>query len=280
MKLGLALYGGGNQVFYIAGLLKYLLDGGLRFDAICTYSAGGGLLPFVQSNKMQKALHIFRKLVVGNKKNFNVENLVSSQPVFPHDAIYHEAVEQAVGEFSSLNDDEREFKLIVSKFKAPEILVRSIALSSLIFMSLYATKTTTDSRSLMAYRRIFGLQPEVIDLNSIEDKTELVSVIMGASTIYPFIKLRKRHGHYMLDGKLSMLTPIGELRDCTHVLSLHAHYSVAPQRENLIQIFPKRPIECGRFDYVGDRGPTSAFKQGYAEGPHQRALIGDAPFFN
>jgi hypothetical protein len=84
----------------------------------------------------------------------------------------------------------------------------------------------------------------------------------------------------MLDGKLSMLTPIGELRDCTHVLSLHAHYSSAPRRENLIQIFPKCPIECGRFDYVGEGSSTSAFEHGYADGPHQRALIGDAPFFN
>ena len=217
---------------------------------------------------MQISLDIFRKLIIGNRKNFYVENLVSSQPVFPHDAIYHEAIEQAVGEFSSLNDDEREFRLIVSKFRAPEILAPSIALSSVIFMSLYATKTTTGSRSLAAYNRLFGIRPEVIELNSIEDKTEIVNAIMGTSTIYPFIKLRKRSDYYMLDGKLSMLTPIGELRDCTHVLSLHAHHSSALRRENLIQIFPECPIECGRFDYVGEGSSTSAFEHGYADGPH------------
>ena len=281
VRLGLAVYAGGNHVFYIAGLLKYLLEQGLRFDVISTYSSGGALLPFVQSNKLQKALKIFQGLTVRNKKNIYLGNLLSDQSVFPHDAIYHEAVKQAVREFSSFSDDKREFRLIVSKFKAPDILAPGVAFGSLIFLLLYAvTRKVTGSWFVEAYKYIFRIQPEVIDLKAIRDKAELVTAIIGSSTVFPFIKLRKRQGYFMLDGKLSMLTPIGELGDCSHVLSLHAHHTFAPRRENLIQIFPKRPVENGPFDYAGYESFTLAFEQGYAEGPHQLALAADTPFFN
>ena len=45
---GLAIYAGGNHIFYIAGVLRFFIEKGLRFDAVATYSAGSAILPFLE----------------------------------------------------------------------------------------------------------------------------------------------------------------------------------------------------------------------------------------
>lgn len=51
MKRGLAVYGGGNYIFYIAGVLNRLLETGLQFESVASYSAGAALMPAVLSGE-------------------------------------------------------------------------------------------------------------------------------------------------------------------------------------------------------------------------------------
>ena len=46
-------------IFYIAGVLKFFIEKGLRFDAVATYSAGSAILPFLIDDNLEDAPEVF-----------------------------------------------------------------------------------------------------------------------------------------------------------------------------------------------------------------------------
>jgi hypothetical protein len=83
----------------------------------------------------------------------------------------------------------------------------------------------------------------------------------------------------MLDGKLSLVSPVGVLEDCEQVLSVHAHHSFLPVRSGLSSVFPLSKVRVGPLNYVGSQGIKSAFAQGYTEGQEHYARLRNSSFF-
>jgi len=84
----------------------------------------------------------------------------------------------------------------------------------------------------------------------------------------------------MLDGKVSLISPVEALDDCEHVLSIHAHHSFLPNREGLTSLFPIAEVEVGPLNYVGSAGIKQAFAHGYAEGELHYASLKNSAFFS
>jgi hypothetical protein len=280
-RLGLALYAGGNQVFYCAGVLKYFIEKGLQFDVISTYSAGGAILPCLIIGDLDLAIRTFKLLTNANRKNVYIEHIFKKGEIFPHDTIYKTAIDIELCYDDFVHYD-KEIRLIVSTFKTQALWVPAIGLTSFLIFFLYAlTSKITKSFFLRLFKSFFRIKGEIYDLRKCKSKEEILNLILGSSTIYPFIKIRKNRTHnYMLDGKLSMLTPIGVLNDCSHVLSIHAHYTFPVSRENSYQIFPLKKVEIGPLDYVGSEHYLKAYEQGYSEAERHYESLTMTPFFH
>ena len=278
-KLGLALYAGGNHIFYNIGVLKYFHEKGFRFDTLATYSAGGAVLPCLISKDFDIAITKFKKLTIPNKKNFYPENLFSSKDIFPHDLIYKTAINSFL-DFEKTKKFHKELRLIVSTIPSNSILAPILGLAAFLFLTIYGiTKKVSNSFFIKLFKKLFCVHGEVVDVRSLKSKEDMLRILLGSSTIYPFIKMRPYNkNRYMLDGKMSMLTPIGILGDCTHVISIHAHYTFPTKRNNLTQIFPIKTVSNGPLDYTGT-SYIGAFEQGYSEGAIHYKEIKNLPFF-
>ena len=126
---------------------------------------------------------------------------------------------------------------------------------------------------------IFKIKGETVILNNIKQKDTIANLILGSSTVYPFIKIRQNGKYYMLDGILSCKNPIGELSDCSHVLSIHAIKTKVPQKENFFKISPFKKLKNSTMDYVGSKGYKMAYSQGYKEGDIHFERLKNTPFF-
>lgn len=278
MKKGLAIYAGGNHIFYILGVLEYLFERGIQFDAVATYSAGAAIVPFLIDGHFERAIDIFSRCLDENDRNFYWRHLFTRARVFPHDEIYSRAIDEIV-DFDQTAQYDKPLRVIVSEFgshKHGDGFVGVCAFASLL-LNRYSTKTTP-SVFLTAFKSTFSVKGQVIDLRHCKSKDEICNLILGSSTIYPFIQLRRRGGNTMLDGKMSLLGPIDILQDCEHVLSIHAHHSFVTQREGLASLFPKRKVTTGPLNYVGSSEIKSAFAQGYAEGRQHYEQLRQSPF--
>lgn len=277
---GLAIYAGGNHIFYIAGVLKFLIEQGLRFDAVATYSAGSAILPFLIDDNLEDAPEVFGRYLDRNTRNFYPAHLFTKDDVFPHDRIYSTAI-SAIVDLQKTVDYGKPLRVIVSEFEShnsADGLVGLCAFIALLLNSL--AKTATPSIFLRMFKSLFSIEGNVVDIRQCKSKAEIVEVILGSSTIYPFIHIRRRSGRAMLDGKLSLTSPIEALEDCEHVISIHAHHSFLPRRDNLVSIFPLAKVGVGPLDYVGSAGVKSAFAQGYSEGAQHHARLANSPFFS
>jgi predicted acylesterase/phospholipase RssA len=274
MKVGLAIYAGGNHIFYILGVLKYLFERGLKVNAIGTYSAGAAILPFLVNQKFDEAPRIFGRLLDLNKQNFYPQNFLSRTPMFPHDRIYSETIEQIL-DLDSLKLYENPLRVIVSEFRSKSRFCNSVVGILGLFTLILNRRApqNTPSVYLKMFRRMFSVKGEVIDLRACASKKDAKAVILGSSTIYPFIKIRQRGDMAMLDGKLSLIAPVSVLADCEHVLSIHAHPTFLPERDRLHSIFPVNKVTAGPLNYVGSAEIRASFLQGYDEGrAHYEAL--------
>jgi len=279
-RTGLAIYAGGNHVFYVAGVLKFFVENGLKFDAVATYSSGSAILPFFINNNLEEAPEIFGQYLDQNKRNFYYGNIGTGRPVFPHDQIYSSAISNVV-DLKKTNEYGKPLRVIVSEFdgkKFPEALVGIGAVISMTLNSL--AKTSTPSVFLRLFKSLFAVGGYIVDIRQCTSKEEIINLILGSSTIYPFIRIRQRMGRSMLDGKVSLISPVEALEDCEHVMSIHAHHSYLPVREKLTPLFPFSRVTVGPLNYVGSVGIKSAFAQGYQEAEQHYDRLKGSPFFS
>jgi predicted acylesterase/phospholipase RssA len=278
-KTGLAIYAGGNHIFYIAGVLQYFIEKGLKFDAVATYSSGSAILPFLIDNTLRDAPEIFGRSLDRNTRNFYPANIFTELPLFPHDQIYSSAISAAV-DLKKTTEYPKPLRVIVAEFDGDKIPKPLAGICGLVAMTLNSlARTSTPSAFLRTFKSLFAVTARIVDLRQCTSKQDIVDVILGSSTIYPFIRIRQRLGRSMLDGKVSLTSPVEALVDCEHVMSIHAHHSYLPVRQGLTPVFPLSKVTVGPLNYVGSSGVKSAFAQGYAEAEQHYARLKSSPFF-
>lgn len=279
MKNGLAIYAGGNHIFYILGVLKYFFERRLKFDAIGTYSAGAGILPFLIDGNFERAIDIFARHLDKNSRNIYWQNIFTRERVFPHDEIYRRTISEIINYEKTIEYD-KPLRVVVSEFKSRifgDSLVGVCAFVALL-LNRYSKKTTP-SIFLTTFKSVFSVKGDVIDIRKCKSKDDILNVILGSSTIYPFIQLRRRGGNTMLDGKMSLMSPVDILEDCENVLSIHAHHTFLTQRNGLVSVFPINKVKVGPLNYVGSSEIKSGFAQGYEEGKQLYERLKQSPFF-
>lgn len=277
-KIGLAVFAGGNHIFYIMGLLKSLLDKGLVFDVLSTYSAGSAIVTDILNNTLDKPFIHFKKLLEENEKNFYLENLFSNKDVMPHNTMYSDVVEHIL----IPQVIERSDKIVrVISTRINSCCPRSKALLAMLSLLVYSkTKKTIGEDILRVVKKLFKFESITFTNQDFSSNERAFNIVMGSSTIYPFIKLHSLDGEFYIDGKHGMVSPIDILSDCEHVLSLHAHDTWPTPRPNLIQHFPPQKVKVSPLDYTDAKGIEVAYLHGISDGVNLARKLQNSIFFS
>jgi predicted acylesterase/phospholipase RssA len=268
-KVGLAVFAGGNHIFYIMGLLNSLLSKGLTFDVLSTYSAGSAIVGDILNDSLDKPFLYFKKLLKINKKNIYLENIFNNKEIFPHNRMYTDVIEHILLPQLIQNSD-KVVRVISTRINSS--FPRTKAFLSMLSLLAYSkTKKTIGEDLLRIVKRLFKLESVIFTNQDFSSYERSLNIILGSSTIYPFIKLHSVDGKFYIDGKHGMVSPIDVLSDCEHVLSLHAHGSWPTLRPNLVQHFPPQKVKVSPLDYTDAKGIEIAYQRGISDG-HSLAL--------
>lgn len=197
--------------------------------------------------------------------------------VFPHNNIYESVVRKILS-----NDDichsNTIVRVIATGYYGP--FAPFVAFIGMLALLVYSkNKDTFGEKILKFYKKIFRLKELIYTNNDFCNQELAIKIILGSSTIYPFIKLKKIDKLILIDGKHSMLNPVDMLNDCRYVLSIHAHKTWPIQRDNLFSIFPLKRVEVHPMDYTNPQAIKKAYHQGIREGLIHYRSIKNSPFF-
>jgi hypothetical protein len=278
MRQGVAIYAGGNYVFYIAGILDCLCEHGLRHDAIATYSAGAALVPGLLSGRVSEAYESYLASLDAARRPGDDATANRWTRPFPHDALYSRLLDEFI-DFDVTRRSPYDVRVIVSTFSAGALGARLIGLGGLLALGSYAvTRRLIGRRALAAFKRLAGIEPLVVDLRHCQDRAEAIRLVLGSSTVYPFLRLRTYNKRYMLDGKFSLVSPIAALDDCTHIVSVHAYYTFPDRRPGVVQLAPTEPLGVGPFELPEPGKLRALYQRGRADGERHMTQLLDLGF--
>ena len=279
MRRGLAVYGGGNYIFYIAGVLSRLLERGLQFEAVASYSAGAALMPAIVSGRIDDAVSAFCDLLVHETSQDERSGHWWERP-FSRDSTYSSVLQQHY-DFDAIRLSEKDVRVILATYQSEVLCGRPVALGGLLALALYnRSKRFAGASALEFFNRHAKLRADVIDMRVCETRDEAIQIVQGSSTIYPFIKVRSRAGRRMLDGKFALLSPIAALGDCDRIVSVHGSYSFPVERTNLLQIGPRRPLGVRPFAVIDRNGVARLFDRGTEDADTHYEKMASSGFFS
>lgn len=265
MRRGLAVYGGGNYIFYIAGVLSRLQERGLQFEAVASYSAGAALMPAIVSGRIDEAVTAFCELLLRADLPDDERSIRWWERPFSRDTTYAHALRQHY-DFEAIRASGKDVRVIVATYQNELFCGRAIALMGLVALAFYnRSKRFAGASALELFKRYAGIEAEIVDMRVCKTRDEAIRIVQGSSTIYPFIKVRSRDGRRMLDGKFALLSPIASLGDCDRIVSVHGSYTFPVERSNLLQIGPRRPLEIKPFEPIDRERVERLFNHGTAD---------------
>ncbi|MFQ6549763.1 patatin-like phospholipase family protein [Aestuariibius sp. 2305UL40-4] len=280
MKRGLAIYGGGNYIFYIAGVLNRLIERGLQFDASASYSAGAALIPAVISKNIDVLLNFYCAQSFDRLGAYNNQNMAWFDRIFSRDAAYFRILRNSY-DFGSIQSSQKDIRVIFATYESRILGGRIVALGGLAALAAYArSRRLAGQTALTLFKRCAGLRADIVDMRTCTTRDEAIHIVQGSSTIYPFIKIRSHKGRYMLDGKFALLSPIAALDDCDRIISVHGSYTFPVKRKNLVQIGPNRPLNAKPFELIDREGVFGLFERGTADADSHYESIAKLGFFD
>ena len=278
-KLGVAAMAGGNMTLFSMMVLERLIRAGLRFDCISGYSAAGCLMASLARGSIDQQLEMFFEALDQNEQNFYLQNVFRrGEHPFPHETIYGNLVRDCI-DIQALKAFPIETRLICSYVKATKRTapVKGVIASAWL-MSHLAIRKFVRANTMRGFSKVFRARGEVLDLRQLDDPDEVFFHIMGSSTIYPCIKLRRNGTHVALDGMTSGITPLEVLDDCDYVLSIQGRPSKR-HHERVIELCPRRPLDVNPLDYKGSTAARRAYDRGIEDGEYYVNVLKNTPFF-
>ena len=266
MRRGLAVYGGGNYIFYIAGVLSRLLEQGLQFEAVASYSSGAALMPAIVSGRVSEAVDAFCDLLLAGFPNEPAANWWERP--FSRDSTYSHILGRHY-DLEAIRTSGKDARVIVATYQSELFCGRAVALMGLMALALYnRSKRFAGASALELFKKYADLRAEVIDMRGCTTREEAIQIVQRSSTIYPFIKVRSRQGRRMLDGKFALVSPIETLGDCDRIVSVHGSYTFPVQKPNLLQIGPRRPLGVRAFELIDRQRVDELFARGTQDADH------------
>jgi predicted acylesterase/phospholipase RssA len=119
--------------------------------------------------------------------------------------------------------------------------------------------------------RYLGLRPEWVSTHDMGSKRELIDAILATSSVPPFMRVGRVHGHACLDGGLVDNPPLLLLEDTEAqggrtLLLTTRHGRVPPSAPNRVIVSPSEPITVNNFTIRDPDGLQRAYEIGLRDG--------------
>jgi hypothetical protein len=267
-ELGIFLGGGGNTVFFTDGILKVLEKNGINIDYSVGISASSGMMLGHIFNCENHSFNVFSNRIRKNKKNF----YFFRKKHFPHDEIYRNSVSELLLKYRT-NKNKRKFNYSIIASQMPKKYSKTKATISIIVLILkYYCKINLTK----TFRNICNVSPLVINSSDRLKNKELINIIMGSSTIYPFIDLYYYKNKLLLDADFLDLNYDKCLSNCKKGIVIYSTMSKKSYiKDNILHIFPKKNLPFDVLDYTNDKELIKFRKEGEKEANEYLNLIFD-----
>jgi hypothetical protein len=263
-NLGVFLSGGGNMVFFVHGILKVLKKNDVKIDYLVGLSASSGMMLGHVFNCEDFVFDIFSNRIHKNKKNF----YFFRKKHFPHNEIYKNSLLEL---FSKHGNSKRKYDFSVIASQMPKRYSKLKANFSFICLFL---KYYYGINLMKIFRKICGISKLIISSKDNLKTSDLVNVIMGSSTIYPFIDLYYFNDKLLLDADFLELDYKDYLKNCKKGIIIYTTQNGKSYiKDNVLHLFPKEKLDFNVLDYTSKEKLVELREEGFKCGEENLKLI-------
>jgi predicted acylesterase/phospholipase RssA len=241
----------------------------LRPRLIAGVSAGAATACLLFANNSKTALTYYREHLSGPRKNFYLSGLFTKRrSVFPHHAIYRQALRELLG---------GEHFLLLQR-NAPEIRVQysrlprhlGPRLSVVLGITLYNIEKYGKHPLHPTWGRRLGFTPEVAKINQCKDEEDLASLLIASSCTPPFTPLEFREGRPTLDGGMVDNVPVDAVESGATTLVLvtrrYPDRTDSFTHQGRLYVQPSRKVPISSWDYTRPEAMVATYDLGRRDG--------------
>lgn len=269
-KISVVFAGGGCRTFWSLGVIHQI---GRLLPEIREWvgvSAGSAMALASAVGKTQETLEYFMARTAENQRNVYFGNLLSGNPVFPHESMYRSAILNAL--------DKDAFDLL--KTKAP---VRIFA--AYVKEGQPTLRTVFRAMRSYRYRRVNqvvhapeegvrGMGVEVFVAQECSSPQEICDKVLISSTTPPMTRVPVINRCTYVDGGLvdnvpvRALTPEAREGKVLVLVSRHIPHELLPRKQNYFYLAPSMPTPVAIWDYTSPEKIEETFRLGQRDAYH------------
>jgi len=253
-KIGVFLGSGGNKVFFVNGVLKVFAEEKINLDHLIGLSSSSAVLFIHLLNCHEHSLDIFGNRLKKNKHNF----YFNKKEKFPHNKIYKSAITEMFNTYGLPKNNKISYTIIATQTEPKSKKIKGLIAT--LVMGLKFLKINI----LPGIKKILEIKPLYIQSDEIKkmSQKEITNLIMGSSTIYPFIKLNVLNEKLILEGDLAEVDPIKLLAKFDKKIIIHTTRGNTEIKNNILHIYSSQPIPNDILDYTDDTTIRTLYENG------------------
>lgn len=264
-SVGVLLKPGGNKVFFVNGVLKVFKQENIVVDHLIGYSSSSAILFAHLFSCHDHVLDLFGSRLKDNKRNF----YLFKKEKFPHNNIYKGAVQDMFAHKSFQIDNNTSFSIIATQTSKKLMKFKGLAATISLALEEFGI------RVLPIFQNACGISSLCYDSRSSQkiSNDDLINLIIGSSTIYPFIKLHTLDDALVLDGALARVDPMMYLDEFNKKIIIYTKKGKTCIKDGVLHIYSRQNVPNNILDYTDDSKIKTLQQLGEMEAKNHIHLI-------
>lgn len=262
--------GGGSRCLWQVGFWDTVAPAiKLKPDILAGVSAGAGMAGMIATGTSTVGIRLIKEATAANRKNFYLQNMIKTEPAFPHHRIYRNTILNAIDNAALKKlKNGPEVRVI---FAHPPVYLGALSGTFVGLMSYVIEKHTMHPVHPKLASKL-GYTYTVARLNDCRTAEEAADLILCSSCTPPFIPIMRHKGRIALDGGIIDNVPVSavgadESRGRMLILMSRIHREDRiPKVPGRVYVQPSATPPVGKWDYTSPDGLQGAYDQGRYDG--------------
>ncbi len=254
--------GGGNRCFWQAGFWSVAAPVlKLAPGHVVAVSAGSAIACTLFAGTFDYTFVAYKQAIEDNARNVYLRNFMREQPLFPHGAMYRDAILGGM-DADALQRLHRGPQIQVLISIPPSWASRSVTIALGTLAAVWDSFVTENvHRSAGGW---VGFKPLYVPVHECATPQDLADVIIASSCIPPLTPRKSVKGVDPLDGGLISNAPIDGLinKEADTLVLLTRRFDRLPKVNGRTYVQPSKPIPVGAWDYTNHAALQSTYDLG------------------